>query len=153
MKQILFSLSDFLKIDTVEKKVDKVECNIDNDLNISVSLKAVKISDESIYVSGTIEGDIYIECSRCLFIYPHHIKIEISSDMDFHNGIVDMSEEIRQLIILEMPMKPICSDECLGICRVCGRHNKVNDTCSCKIEEDFIKERWESLLNKNNRRK
>jgi uncharacterized protein len=74
--------------------------------------------------------------------------------MDIKDNYVDIGKEIRQLILLEMPAKPICSDECVGICKVCGRHNKKDDFCLCVDENDeLIKQRWKTLLNKHTRRK
>ena len=155
MKQLIISFSDFLKTETVEKKVAKFEGDIGHASDISVSLKAVKISDDKIYVSGTVDGSVSVECSRCLSVYCHPVHIKIDTDMDFYNGIVDMAEEIRQLLVLEMPSKPVCSQDCMGICKICGRYNKINDKCSCEnnIEDDFIKHRWENLFKQNNRRK
>jgi len=58
------------------------------------------------------------------------------------------------LLMLEIPMKPICNISCRGICKVCGRYNKKDDFCSCRGEySEFVKERWKELLNKNGRRK
>jgi len=151
MKQLAISFSDFLKSDTVEKSVDKFEGDIGFPSDISVNLKAVKISDDKVYVSGAVEGYVNMECSRCLCIYRHPVELYIECDMDFLNGEVDMEEEIRQRIILDIPSKPLCSQDCLGICQICGRRNKEGDVCSCTAEEnkEFAKQRWENLFKKN----
>ena len=150
MKQLIISFSDFLKSDAVEKSVAKFEGDIGYPSNISVNLKAVKISDDKIYVSGAAEGCVDMECSRCLCVYKHPVELYIETDMDFLNGEADMGEEIRQRIILDIPSKPLCSQDCLGICQICGKHNKEGDACSCVADgnKDIVKKRWESLLNK-----
>ena len=81
------------------------------------------------------------------------MEIPINVDMVVKEGCVDVNEEVRQLILLEMPSKPVCSSDCLGICKICGRRNKKDDSCSCVDEYDnCIKERWKELLNKHRRK-
>ncbi|MDR3256869.1 MAG: YceD family protein [Endomicrobium sp.] len=160
MNELIVSLSDFVKTDIIEVKTYKYKGDIGCNFDIFVSFKAVKISDNEIYVSGNIKGSVYLECSRCLCIYEHPLEIVVNANMYVINRQIDIGEEVRQLLVLEMPMKPICSKDCLGICRICGKHNKEIDSCSCDSGNDeFIKERWEKLLeyeqtlNKTNRRK
>ncbi|MDR2860405.1 MAG: hypothetical protein LBV66_01055 [Elusimicrobiota bacterium] len=157
MNNLVFHSYDFLEKDEVYRRADKLNLDVGCDSDITVIVKAVKVSNEKIYVSGTIEGFLTLECSRCLFLYRFPISINMDLEMNFINGIVDAGEEARQLIILDMPMKPLCSDECLGICPVCGKRNKKNDSCICvdrshKFQEDIVKERWKNLF-ENNRRK
>ncbi|MDR0800031.1 MAG: hypothetical protein LBN01_00655 [Endomicrobium sp.] len=147
MKELILSLSDFLKTDAVEIRTDKYEVNIGCKSDICVSFKAVKISSDKIYVNGKIEGLVYLECSRCLFAYGHSIEVAIDIVVDIINGHFNIGEELRQLLVVEMPMKPVCSRDCLGICKVCGRHNKRNDSCSCDDGSgEFMRERWTELL-------
>ena len=151
MKELIFNSSDFLKGEAVERRVEKFEGDLGFPSEISVYLKAVKVSDDKIYVSGAAEGYVSMECSRCLCVYRHPVEIYVSVDMDFLNGIADMSEEIRQLAILEIPQKPLCSQECPGICPKCGKQNDENGLCSCAKgeNEEFAKQRWENLFKKN----
>jgi uncharacterized protein len=153
MKELIIHLSDFLKKDTIEIK----ECKYTNDIgyqtNIYVSFVAVKVSDSKVYVKGKLVGFIEQECSLCLQPYGHPLEIPINVDMYVREACVDVNEEVRQLILLEMPLKPICSSDCLGICKICGRRNKKDDSCSCVDEYDnCIKERWKELLNKYRRK-
>ncbi|MDR1195714.1 MAG: YceD family protein [Endomicrobium sp.] len=151
MKRLIFNTSDFIKSDAVERRVEKFEGDIGYSSNIAVNLKVIKISDDKVYVSGAVEGYIEMECARCLSIYRHPVELYIETDMDFLNGEVDMAEEIRQRLILEIPSKPLCDQDCLGICPECGKHNKEKDRCSCQSRqsEDFSRYRWESLFGKN----
>ncbi|AKL97727.1 YceD family protein [Endomicrobium proavitum] len=147
MKQFQINISEFSSPDDiVEKKVDNFSIEgLPNKL--SADIKAVKIiGDNRAYVSGTVKGYGELECSRCLEIYKHPIDLKIASDIVFDEGVADVGEEIRQLVILEMPSRPLCSDKCLGICKVCGRINKENDSCSCDKEDKSIKETWAGLL-------
>ncbi|MDR2191657.1 MAG: YceD family protein [Endomicrobium sp.] len=148
MRGIIISQTDFLRDGEVSKKGEIFKGDIGVDCQASVDFKAVKISDDKIYICGKITGVFILECSRCLEKYKHPFEIKIDSDMDFFNGVIDLSEEIRQLLSLEIPMKPLCGENCLGICKICGKHNRKNDSCSCADgdRENFIKERWNELL-------
>jgi uncharacterized protein len=150
MKQLIFNNSDFIKSDTVERRIEKFEGDIGYSSDIAVSLKVIKISDDKAYVSGAVEGYVNMECARCLSLYRHPVELFIESEMDFLNGEIDMDEEIRQRIVLDLPPKPLCDQDCLGICPKCGKHNIENDKCSCssKNDEEFIKHRWENLFKK-----
>ncbi|MDR0724214.1 MAG: YceD family protein [Endomicrobium sp.] len=153
MKELIIRLSDFLRKEILEVKNYKYTKDIGCQTNISVSFRAVKVSELKIYVKGEVIGFIEQECSLCLKTYSHPLKIPISIDMDIKEGCVDVGEEIRQLIILELPLKPICESGCLGICKVCGRYNKKDDSCSCVDESDnFAKDIWKELLNKYRRK-
>ena len=80
--------------------------------------------------------------------YEHQIEIPINTDIEAEKGQIDVGEEIRQLLLLEMPMKPVCSEDCFGICKVCGKNNKKNDSCDCcNGFNESVKERWKELLN------
>jgi uncharacterized protein len=54
------------------------------------------------------------------------ISIEISDTTDF----LDLTEELREAIILALPGYPVCSKACKGLCMTCGKNlNKENCTC------------------------
>lgn len=154
MKQLIIRVSDFLKTETVERKVDKFEEDLGYPSNISVYLKAVKISDDAIFASVAVEGYVTMECARCVSVYKHPIEIYFEKDMDFLNGQADVGDEVRQQIILEIPSKPLCNQECLGICATCGKHNKETDKCNCSSpQDDFVKQRWQDLINNSKKQK
>jgi len=47
---------------------------------------------------------------------------------------IDLSGLVWEALALELPMKPVCSDECRGLCPVCGGNLNEND-CGCRAEE------------------
>jgi len=151
--RIIISRSDFVKNGEIDRKNEIFDGDIGCPAKVKADFKAVKISNDKVYVDGKVKGHFELECSRCLEKYSHPVEIKISADMDFLNGEIDLSEEMRQLLILELPMKPLCDKDCLGICKVCGKHNTKKDSCSCEIDDNknFIRERWKELLNKTKR--
>jgi len=119
-----------------------------------VKANVEKIGD-SIWVTGTITACMKLRCSRCLDEYEAggrtDLKLEYrkaqkyfpaeredldlkDEDLDFleyQGGEIDLAEGIRQNILLSLPMKPLCRDDCYGLCSGCGR-NLNNEKCICE---------------------
>ncbi len=58
------------------------------------------------------------------------------------NGRLDLDEELREVLILEMPMRFLCSEDCPGLCPKCGKP-KRDGSCNCSEKE--IDPRWAKL--------
>jgi uncharacterized protein len=65
-----------------------------------------------------------------------------SFTVDEHH-VIDLTEAIRQYAEMKMPMKPLCRDDCAGICPSCGRNRNEGD-CDCRRRE--TDPRWAVLL-------
>ena len=72
-------------------------------------------------------------------IHEHEYIIEIIDE----RHIIDFAEAIRQYAVLGIPMKPLCSDQCAGLCPTCGQ-NLNQGPCECPKAE--IDPRWSELL-------
>lgn len=55
---------------------------------------------------------------------------------------LDLDELAAEQILLALPMRVACRDECAGICPTCGGNRNVEDACRCEPEGD---PRWEAL--------
>jgi uncharacterized protein len=127
---------------------------------IEVELFASKSGDE-IIVQGKVKTLAEIECSRCLELYEMDINPKMqfviqlldsippqqSTDDDFvilpkTTGEYDITDRVREAIILELPLKALCSDTCKGLCPMCGT-NLNEEECDCT--PDKTDERWDSL--------
>lgn len=127
---------------------------------VEVELTATKTGDE-IIVQGRLSTMAGMDCSRCLdrFEMPISSKLqfviqllEISApqDSDDEDFVIlpktiqeyDLSERVRQAILLELPLKALCSESCLGLCPMCGTN--LNES-KCECTPDKTDERWESL--------
>jgi uncharacterized protein len=101
-------------------------------------------------VRGRIRADAHLECVRCLrpFDLPittdltvvadragagGRLEKELAADdyMKFHDGRqLDLREEAREALLLELPMTPHCREDCRGLCPRCGAD--LNDgPCGC----------------------
>lgn len=55
---------------------------------------------------------------------------------------IDPTEDVRQMIMLSIPLKLLCREECKGLCSRCGE-NLNNTTCTC--EQSTVDPRWDAL--------
>lgn len=104
----------------------------------------VYLAEKDLIVTGTLALDIEFTCSRCACAFRKTVQ-----DKDFKTvvnindltDVVDLTEEIRETIILAFPTYPVCSEKCKGLCATCGADlNKRK--CRCKGSQDF---RWSGL--------
>jgi uncharacterized protein len=127
---------------------------------VKVDLIVSKSKDQLI-CRGQITAPVRLECSRCLLKFEE----EQSADLDF---VIDLSgiweqtnpEEdnyfvadpsssyfvlddlVREAIILSLPLKPLCSEECKGLCPVCGT-DLNRSPCHCVVVK--TDPRWDKL--------
>ncbi len=88
---------------------------------------------QGLLVQGDFSGNVELECVRCLagFSQPLHINFselfafKNSGTDEFElilpeNGNIDLAPLVREYMLLEVPISPICKADCLGLCPVCG---------------------------------
>ena len=96
-------------------------------------------------VQGSIQSKGYYDCSRCLNTTEHYRKDffqEIFSDCrdaaddvnSFDGEEIDLTELIRDTLIINEPSQVLCQDDCKGLCVHCGANLNVSP-CSC---ESFV---------------
>lgn len=98
---------------------------------VEVSMTANLVSRE-ILLRGGVHTACLGECSRCLepvefsIDLPELILVYENTGQDF----LDISDEVRDEILLSLPTKMLCSDECRGMCAGC-RVNLNREECRC----------------------
>ncbi|MEW5767032.1 MAG: DUF177 domain-containing protein [bacterium] len=138
-----------------------------NDLNLvnKVAVKA-RLTNMGSYINvqGEIQFELALECIRCLnpFILPSKTTFEVDyykkislveptemalTEKDlrmayYTDDRIDLLEEIRQDIILAVPVKPLCQEDCQGLCPSCGQNLNIG---KCKCREEDIFSPWSSL--------
>jgi len=105
----------------------------------------VELIGSELLVRGEVRQRLVCVCSRCAenfatevvdpeFVYSY----EINATTDF----VDLTEEVREAIILALPGYPVCSESCRGLCMTCGTNlNKA----ACRCHEAGGDNRWAAL--------
>ena len=102
--------------------------------------------DDALLVTGRIWTDGSVRCSRCLKEFSQRLEV---NEFTFHHpitsqDIVDLTPEIRESILLEIPQKPLCRADCKGLCPVCGI-DRNKQSCHCAREANDL--RWAGLDN------
>lgn len=96
-------------------------------------------------VRGTLAQDFDAVCSRCGGDFDFTVEVSdftVSVELDDRMEEADLTDELRQSIILALPTYPVCRPECLGACPTCGK-NLNEGACSCAREEHD--DRWGAL--------
>ncbi|MFI5272642.1 MAG: YceD family protein [Ktedonobacterales bacterium] len=113
-------------------------------------------TNQGIFADGYADVPVALECTRCLksFTLPLRVPIReqfyptidvesgtpvappnddgLSFPID-RNHLLDLREAIRQNLVLTMPAKPLCREDCAGLCAQCGKD--LNDgPCACQPE-------------------
>ncbi|HWR81822.1 MAG TPA: DUF177 domain-containing protein [Candidatus Deferrimicrobium sp.] len=124
----------------------------------------IQISGEEYFCQGDLTATVRLECARCLREFDAQVgnktdfivcsdslytdrarKAVDNEDYVFFRGAdlqVDLSDIVRQTIILAVGMKPLCMEECRGLCPICGI-NRNEQNCSCAVRR--TDPRWEGL--------
>lgn len=110
---------------------------------------------QGVYAHGDFTADAEVECVRCLthFLYPLHAKLDEMFTLPAHgeadpsliipeNGMLDFNPLLREVFLLDIPMRPLCHTDCKGICPICGANQ--NET-ECHHAEETIDPRMEVL--------
>lgn len=126
---------------------------IDNSV-LAVIEGTLSVSSNGMFLfEGNITYDVHYICGMCLEHAITKIGIdfserfsETSSDDDeiwsINDKIIDITEPIRTCILLNLPVKILCKDDCKGLCTSCGINLNL-ENCNCDTSD--IDPRWESL--------
>ena len=79
-----------------------------------------------------IAASMHCLCSRCVeeFVIPLHKYLKFSLPVDRSIQSIDLNPEIREELMLDYPVSPLCQPDCLGLCVKCGQ-NLNRGRCSC----------------------
>ncbi len=128
MKNLQISVSDVKEHGSVTQGPEKYHSKdlegLVKNQDLSVNFTLTDLEGE-ILLRGGIEGSIVHECSRCLEETVLPVDIKMCESFPSTQEIIDVEEEIKQLLILELPEKPLCKPECKGLCAVCGVNKNI----------------------------
>jgi uncharacterized protein len=106
---------------------------------------------------GSVKTRLELPCSRCLepFSWPVEAEFDLryqphsqnsgegereveEDDLTtafYDNDEIDLGQLMQEQLYLSLPMKPLCSDDCKGLCPTCGT-NLNRDACDCRQQWD-----------------
>jgi uncharacterized protein len=111
---------------------------------------------QSVLIKGKVQTNLQLQCVRCLkdFSFPisstfeltlHPLKETSSTEEKelgeedmassfYEGGDIHLSEIACEQIFLEIPYKPLCHEECKGLCPICGKDLNLT-SCNCAKKE------------------
>ena len=131
---------------------------------VTVRLTAEK-HGQQVRVRGKFAAELEVPCARCL----EPVKVPLAAEFDqfyqSHEGhrltgeielqekdteiafyfgdFIEVGDIIREQILLGVPMKPVCRQDCKGLCPHCGKNQNM-DACNCQVM--FQDPRFSQLL-------
>ncbi|NPV92155.1 MAG: DUF177 domain-containing protein [Firmicutes bacterium] len=132
---------------------------------LTVEVEAVNTGNV-ILVDLAASSTVRLECSCCLapIEYPLHLKLNLAfvhqddlAELGIENDLeaddeeyyqvykdqpFDIGELVAEHLLVSLPMKPVCREDCKGLCSMCGKDLNLG---ACGCEETTIDPRMEVL--------
>lgn len=156
-----------LEADIDEKNVELSDLKVVGPVTGHVRMRR---TNQCVLVDGWVDLTIMLECTRCLkeFEQSMHVPFEerFYPTMDVITGIalplpdeddifpindhheIDLTEAVRQNVLVDLPMTTLCKEDCAGLCSQCG-HDLNLGPCTCEPEVDERLSVLKTLLQKN----
>jgi uncharacterized protein len=121
-------------------------------------------TNRSILATARLRTKVRSECSRCLEEFESPLTVDFEEEyfpskdvlsgsslpvpegvegfIIDENHMLDLTEAIRQHIMLALPMKPLCRQDCAGLCPVCGQNLNYG---ACNCAQRHLDSRWAPL--------
>jgi len=90
-------------------------------------------TQQGLLIQGKFEAQLQLQCVRCLKDYDHLLAWELTELYVFNrrdatkedlivpdNAQIDLTEFVKEEALLDIPINPICKEDCQGLCQVCG---------------------------------
>lgn len=118
---------------------------------IACTVRLHRQENDNFYVTADVSSAISVQCRRCLNSFEVEATTELGvlffrgeepkdadlSDERYYDGdTLDVSEDVRQALVLEVPTWPLCDGDCQGLCAQCGAD--LNEgTCDCEMADEL----------------
>jgi uncharacterized protein len=163
MEDLIFNVAQLMKAPVGTSLVYDLHAEaiqLDEDLKVIGPLKGhvrMRHTNQGLLVDGWVDLTLELSCNRCLkeFEQPMHVDFEeqFYPTVDVVSGLplapfdeeeifpidahhqIDLTEAIRQNVLLALPMVTICREDCKGLCSQCG-HDLNLGPCKCEPEVD-----------------
>lgn len=118
---------------------------------LRVGLSLDRRGDE-IWIRGVVHAIALQQCSRCLVDFSQILELDFEvfcakfpsartmspkvldeedGGVHFHDGrVLSIDSEIREAVLLGLPMRPLCRETCAGLCPRCGEDRNLGP-CRC----------------------
>jgi uncharacterized protein len=159
---MIIDVGDLISKKAYKKKVHLVS-DIENFYDDGENIEFLKpvtldgelfIAENVICLEGKVTTELRLSCSRCLTSFNYDIDFQIHENFSNNNenkddeiifidsDIIDITEIIKNNIIISLPIKKLCKDNCKGLCQVCGTNLNIS---SCNCMDDTVDPRLAKL--------
>jgi uncharacterized protein len=121
------------------------ECLIDLEVSFLRGTIRVTRIQGGLLVQGIVKSQLSQECVRCLELFELPITLELEETFRLpgtgrkvdtpyavsEGGWLDLTPLLREQSWLAIPMKPLCTPDCKGLCPQCGA-NLSRESCACE---------------------
>ncbi|WP_236077440.1 YceD family protein [Rhodococcus sp. P1Y] len=139
--------------------LDAIAIEAGSPVELDLRLEAVS---EGVLVTGTVRADTAGECTRCLepvtgsadvyltelFAYPNSVTEDTTDEDEIHRILddqIDLEPVIVDSVGLELPLHPLCREDCEGLCPECGVRLAIAESGH---SHDILDPRWAGLAAK-----
>ncbi len=130
-------------------RVGEASVPADGDVAVDVLLEWVT---DGVLASGDTRARWVGDCRRCLGPVGGELRVEFrelfehqareGESYPLRNDHLDLAPLAREVLLLDLPLAPLCADDCRGLCPTCGGDLNRGD-CGCVTE--LADPRWEAL--------
>ena len=152
MKIIISDIPDEGLVLDLEEKFESEDVSLLSPVRAHLELTK---EHSEVIVEGSLNAELEFECSRCLKKFRRVMDVPVNvvyhpvkelgddrhglkddeMDMGFYQGDeLNLQELIREQVMLNIEMKPLCDENCRGICSQCGTDLNTG-TCSCETKQ------------------
>lgn len=106
---------------------------------LKVKAEVTRITN-AVTVKFALDGTAHLTCGRCLktFEVPLALRFTCAYEVENNDQYVDVAPDIREEILLWVPMQPHCKEGCKGLCPRCGKDlNEGGCSCATTKETTF----------------
>ncbi|MBT3188625.1 MAG: DUF177 domain-containing protein [Anaerolineae bacterium] len=135
-----------------EYSFEQSEIQLKNDfiLRDLKGLLTASRTQRGLLLQGDFKGNLKLECGRCLSIYEHYLNWELTEFYVFNqrdaeeddlvlsdNAEINLTESVTEEAQLDIPINPVCKNNCQGLCQTCGTNLNIED---CKHKDIPLEE-------------
>ena len=131
--------------------LENLSSRVEEDTPVRLDLRLESLS-QGIVAQGRVRGRWSAACSRCLEPIESEFDLRLRELFEadpvedetypIRGEEIDLEQPLRDLVVPELPIVPLCDPDCLGLCPSCGV-NRNADPCQCDTE--LADPRWEAL--------
>ena len=144
-----------------ELTADPAELGLGEKFSEAVRVHAkVEKTPNQIYLTASIGASADFQCDRCLkgfrlslspryhmyYLYEEREALNLDpmevQTVPHGTSVIDITEDVRQTVLLSVPLKLLCKEDCKGLCPHCGKDRNI-EQCSCG--SNVTDPRWEKL--------